>query len=132
MQRFRRFCRQLAGPMALVVALTSMPLGNLQARMVTTDEILAENYGAINGDHAGIAERERERLAAFVAREDVRSQLESFGVPPEEAAARIAALSNSEVIQVAGHIDEEPAGQGAVVLILVVVLLVVVFWQVMD
>lgn len=52
----------------------------------------------------------RVRLAAALARSDVVEILQSRGVDPEAAKARIATLSDSEAASLAQQIDEAPAG----------------------
>ncbi len=66
----------------------------------------------------------------FLAREDVRRQFEALGIDADEAAARAGSLSDAEVTQIAGQIDELPAGQnvagailGAALLIFLVLLI---------
>ena len=78
-----------------------------RAAIVTTDEVVA----------AQEADEERARVIAFMAREDVRRQLEAMGIDPQEAAQRTASLSDGEIQQIAGKLDELPAGQGVIVLI---------------
>ncbi|MDX1485528.1 MAG: PA2779 family protein [Alphaproteobacteria bacterium] len=89
----------------LIVAMTalSFPLAPVNAAMVGTDRVIEESQGVA-----------RDRVAAFLQREDVRSHLEMLGIAPKEAEARVAALSDEEIDRIAGHIDEMPAGQGAV------------------
>ena len=71
----------------------------------------------------------RSTVEAFMSREDVRSQFESLGVNPDEAAQRVAALSDAEVAKLADQIQSSPAGQGlgtivgAAVLIFIVLLI---------
>ena len=63
-------------------------------------------------------------------REDVQRQLVLQGINPEEAASRVASLSNGEIQQIAGRLDELPAGEGGVgavvgaILIIFLVLLI--------
>ena len=72
--------------------------------MVTTDQVIEQS--APSDDRALVRD--------FLMREDVRQQLTQLGVDPEEAARRIASLSDEEVPQIAGRLDELPAGEGAV------------------
>lgn len=104
MLRLQRIPRMLALAVALCVALTSLPLGSAQAAMIPTDQVIGEAAAA----------EDRARVAAFLEREDVRAQLAGLGVDPEEAKARVAALSDEEIEEIAGHLDELPAGQSAV------------------
>lgn len=65
----------------------------------------------------------RDRLQDAVSREDVLERLQAYGVSPEAAAERVAALTEQEAQQLAAHFEDAPAG-GDVVLLLVIVILV--------
>jgi hypothetical protein len=52
----------------------------------------------------------RARVGSFLERADVRAALENRGVSAEEAKARVAALSDSEVESLDQRIDSLPAG----------------------
>ncbi len=52
----------------------------------------------------------RERLLATLERDDVMSQLEDYGIPLEEARARVESLTDDEILQIAGDLDALPAG----------------------
>lgn len=67
---------------------------------------------------------ERERVRAFLAREDVRAKLVSLGISPDEARARADALSDREVKQLVAQLDKLPAGQQVVGVIIGAILLV--------
>ena len=72
----------------------------------------------------------RARIKAMLAREDVRSQLASLGVHPEEAGARVDSLSDREIAQLHSRLEELPAGQsfvGAVLGVAAVTLVVLLF-----
>lgn len=64
--------------------------------------------------HAGIvgteAAGDRERIAAVLDREEVRTRLAAYGVDPAEAKARVAALSDEEATRLAAEMDALPAG----------------------
>lgn len=51
-----------------------------------------------------------ERIDAALAREDVRRQLETLGVDPAEATARVDALTDQELQTLADRLDTLPAG----------------------
>src|SRR5437868_3870925 len=85
---FRRLIASL-----LIVCLTG--LGQLaQAAPISTDAALA----------AGANPAERERVLRFLDRADVQQQLQMRGVSAADAKARVAALSNAELTQLAGQI----------------------------
>ena len=110
--------RQLRRGVALVVAVAmlvvSMPLPKAQAALVSTEQLLAAGDGAA----------ERARVLAFLERADVREQIVALGVDPNEAAARVQALSDAQVREIAGQLDQLPAGQSAVGIIVGAILLV--------
>ena len=102
---------------ALIVSMLGMGLPlSAQAGMVPTPAVAAEPA--------------KERIISLIERSDVRAQLQSFGVNPADAKARVAALSDAEAAQLAARLDSLPAGAdgggsiiGALVLIFLVLLL---------
>ncbi|HZE62116.1 MAG TPA: PA2779 family protein [Burkholderiales bacterium] len=103
--------------MGLIVSMVGMGLPlSAQAGMVPTPTVAAEPA--------------KERIMGLLERSDVRAQLQSFGVNPADAKARVAALSDDEAAQLAARFDSLPAGGdggasiiGAAVLIFLVLLL---------
>lgn len=88
----------------LSISVTAVPVGPAYAALVPTDRLIAAHE----------LSAERERVVSFLAREDVQNELSKYGVERDEAAARVAALSDQEINKIATHIDELPAGQSAV------------------
>ena len=80
------------------------PIGTARAALITTGQAI----------EATAAQGDRDRVRAFLARDDVRTQMVALGVDPVEAVDRVAALSDAEVRQIAGHLDRLPAGQSAI------------------
>jgi len=108
--RFARFtCRVLAA--SLIV----LPW-QAQAGLIGTDQ-------ALNAAQQRAAQA---RVAAFVERDEVAARLQQFGISPQAAKERVAALSDAEVASLAGRIDALPAG-GNLLVIIVVVWLAVYF-----
>ena len=58
----------------------------------------------------GAQASDRERVAAVLARDEVRAQLVSRGVDAAQVEARLAALTDAETAQLAQDIDALPAG----------------------
>ena len=75
---------------------------------------------------------ERERVTAFVGREDVRAQLEARGVSPADVQARVAALSDAEVSGLAARIDELPAGGASILGVALIVFLVLLLTDILG
>ena len=68
----------------------------------------------------------RARLAAALQRDDVVAALQARGVSPEQARARVTALSDAEAAQLAQQIDAVPAGGdvlGTIVFVFVLLLI---------
>ena len=107
---YRRLSKPIALALAAALFVTSLPIGAARAALVTTDQLVEQRTAA----------SDRERLAAILLRDDVRQQMEALGVDRNEAMARLASLSDEEVQQIAGRIDELPAGQNLLVGLLIV------------
>ena len=122
MKRFNLLARTMVRLMAAVMVLVSMPIGYAQAGMVTTDQVL---------DAAAVAQT-REKVVEFLAREDVRQQMEMLGVDPDDASARAASMTDAEVMQIAGQLDQLPAGQDALGAILGAALVIFLILLVTD
>lgn len=96
MNSFKRFMSAL-----LVVAITmaGLPM-NAHAALVSTDEVVTAEAAAVS----------REKVNAFLAREDVRKALMAEGVAQDAVQARVQAMTDAEVAQLAGQVDRAPAG----------------------
>jgi hypothetical protein len=114
--------RIVATAMAVMMAMTSMPIGVANAEMVTTDKVI-EQYNSTE---------DRTRVMDFMLREDVQQQMTVLGVDPEEAARRVASLSDEEIQQIAGRLDEMPAGEGSVGIIVGAAVLIFIILLVTD
>ena len=103
---FARFvCRILIASMFL------LPFQS-QAGMIGTDQATA-----------------RSTIANLIDRDDVAAQLQLFGISPQAARERVAALTDAEVADLAGRIEAQPAG-GFQSLLLVIVCLALLWYLV--
>jgi hypothetical protein len=102
--------------MLALAVLVAIPYQAALAALVDTEAAV----DAASGNSA------RARLNAYLARGDVQAALRAQGIDPAEAEARVAGLTDAEINQIAGRLDELPAGGvlGFIILVLVVVLLV--------
>jgi hypothetical protein len=104
----------------LIVCMGAFPFGSY-AGMVGTNEVVA----------AVQAQGARDKLSGFVGRSDVSNQLQSLGISPTAAQARVSAMTDTEVASVVGQIDRLPAGGDsgwAIVAVLLIVGLVWYYW----
>ena len=114
--RLRIFKKSLAIAMATVMFMNIIPIGLAQAKMVTTDQVLSQSSSA----------DDRAQVLNFLMREDVQQHMTRLGVDPEEAKNRVASLSDEEVQQIAGRLDELPAGEGLGVVVAAILLIFLV------
>jgi hypothetical protein len=87
-----RLCKRLLSSL-LIVCLASLGLP-VHAGMLPTDA----------------ANPERARVLTVLERSDVQAQLQANGVNPADVKARVTAMTDDEVAQLAGQIDSLPAG----------------------
>lgn len=122
MRSIRRYTRTTGIIMAVMMLLISTPYQSALAALINTETILAENQ----------SQEARDYLKQLMAREDVRSALIAQGIDPLEAEARIASLSDSEIIELSDQIENLPAGGdaiGLVIAVLVIIILVLVIMK---
>jgi hypothetical protein len=100
---------------ALIVSTTLLALPRVaQAGIVPTEASLsAQSF-------------QRDRVNTFLARSDVRKALQEQGVDGDAALQRVAAMSDSEVAQLASHIDQTPAGGDVLSLLFTVFIVLLV------
>ena len=83
----------------LIACMIVLPF-QAQAGLIGTDRALSVEQ----------ANDARATVAGYLGRAEVAQQLQAFGLSPQEAHARVAALSDREVAALAGRIDSLPAG----------------------
>jgi hypothetical protein len=118
-----RKCTSIFSPVLIAILLyTTIPISPVVASIVSTDQLL----------DAQAAADSRGKVSSFLAREDVRRHMESMGVDPSQVDNRLAALSDSEVRYLAGQIDQMPAGQGVVGILLTVAIVLFIVLIITD
>ena len=93
-------------------------------------------YAGIVGTQVAIEHQQvaldRAQLLAMLDRSDLRDELVAYGVDPNEARERIAALSDTEVQSLAGKVGELPNGGDTLVGAVVLIFLVLLFTDLMG
>ena len=120
MKIFRSYARPIAMVVIVMMTAVSVPVGPAYAVLVGTDTVISDSGAAM------------ERISAFLERADVVAELEALGVSPDEARARIAALSDAELNRIAGKIDSLPAGEGILGAVLGAALIVFIVLLITD
>lgn len=98
-----------------VFMITSAVVPAAQAKMIDTSVFLDAQQSSARSD-----------MQALLARDDVREQMTALGVDPEDAAERLASLTDREVSQLQNRIDDLPAGSGVLAVLGVVLVVLIV------
>ena len=114
------FKRLVASLVIASPALMGLPM-TAQAAIVSTDEAMSTPVAAAN----------RDRVNTFLTRADVRKALQEQGVNGDAAVERVKAMSDTEVAQLAGRIDQAPAG-GDILGILFTIFIVLLVTDIMG
>lgn len=115
-----RFRRVIATSLVVSMAGLGLPLP-AQAAMVSTDQ--------------AVASAARARIDGLLTREDLQAKLAAHGVKVADVKARVAALSDEEVSQLASQIDNAPAGgdaAGALISAALIVFLVLLLTDILG
>lgn len=116
MDKLRRLSKPIAHLVAFGVLALSIHLPAAHAAIVGTEAIVSAQQ----------ATQDRTRVQDALNREDVKQQLLRAGVNPSDVAARVDALSDSEVHQLAAKMDQMPAGGDALGVALFVFVLLLI------
>lgn len=98
-----------------VVLITGTMVPAIDAKMIETSVYMNQQTAS-----------ERNDLQSFLAREDVRAKLMELGVNPDDAANRIASLTDQEVQAIQKHINDLPAGSSVLAVLGVVLVVLIV------
>lgn len=101
----------------------------MTVNLVTLGFVQSANAGVI-GTEAAMLSQERaeriERIHSVLSRDSVQEQLERLGVDPDAAKARVASLSDAELVALDERMHELPAGAGALEVLGIVLLVLLV------
>ena len=91
-------------------------ISSVQASMVSTQDLVT----------ASTTEQSRENIRIALQRLEVQEQLTQFGVTPDLVLSRVDSMTDSEIQELSGLIDQKPAGSGVIGLLgfVLVVLLI--------
>ena len=111
----KTFKNLISSCLIVCVTVAGFPL-TAQASIIATDEVAS----------MGAAASTRDAVSSFLARDDVRQAIMAQGVSPQAAQERVKAMSDAEVAQLAGRIDQAPAGAGVIGVIFTVFVVLLV------
>lgn len=125
MKIIRKKASLICVSMSILMLLISTPYQSALAAMIGTETVLEMSKGQLARDY----------LQQNFTREDVRSALIKQGIDPIEAKKRVESLTDFEVIQLANHIEQLPAGGNGVAIVfglLLFILLIVLINNYQD
>ena len=103
MQKIFRYRKFIGLTVSMTIFLLIFPVSPGRAVMITTEYVIHQDSEQLS---------DRTRVRAFLARADVRAQMQAYGISHEEALSRVDSLTDSEIASIAGKMDQIPAGAG--------------------
>ena len=100
----------------LFAAALALPTQSALADLVSTDQLVSD----------ATIQVDRDKIRAFMSRADAERSLKALGVDPESAKQRVDALTDAEVVSLAGKIDTLPAGGNLSTNDIIIILLVAI------
>lgn len=122
MHPFRRSAKFLSILLIVFLSLIYMPVQSVFAAMIGTKAVLVDEE----------MQYAREKVRAFLNREDVRTALTAQGIDALEAKARVDCLSDAEIQQISDRIDQLPAGGGALEAIAIIAVVLFLVLLILD
>lgn len=102
----------------LIVCTIGLGMPPAWAGMITTEQIYSS--------------AERDRVKNFLDRADVRAQMQALGVDAAAARERVDALTDREIDELAGRIDQLPAGGSDVLGVLLAVFIILLITDILG
>jgi|SRR3990172_4643035 len=116
MNKLRRLARPISYIVTVGVLALSVHLPAAHAAVIGTEAVVSAQQ----------AEFDRTRVQSLLGRAEIKQQLLAAGVDPSQVSARVDALNDNEVHQLAAKIDQLPAGGDALgVLVFVFIVLLI-------
>lgn len=98
----------------------------LCALALSLSGVMPASAGMIGSAELLAGEGHRQTVESFLSRQDVQRELVALGVNPADAQARVAAMSEAELAELAGRIESAPAGAGVVEIVGVVFIVLII------
>ncbi len=114
--------RSIASVVATALVGVSMPMSSAHAGTIDTETVVTEEAVRID----------RDALRGMLDRDDVRAQLQSLGVDPAAARARVDTMTDDEIAQVRGQMQQLPAGGSDVLGTLFVVFIILLVTDILG
>ena len=122
MEIIRSKARFVSILMASLMFLIAVPYQSIFAAIIATDVTIDSNR----------AQKSRDDIKNFIARENVKNHLIAQGLDPAEVKSRIDSLTDSEAIALADKIEQLPSGGSAIGVIVGAALIVFLVLLITD
>ena len=113
---FRKF---VIVPLLSIALVGTSFSGTAAAAVISTQDALA----------AEVRDAKETQVRAALARDDVRQAMQQLGVNPADADARVASLSDAELVELQGQLDRLPAGGDSALVVIGVVFVVLLILE---
>jgi hypothetical protein len=100
----------------------SLPMQTARADMVGTDVVLAQQESALL----------RLKVHSFFSRDEVAAEMQKLGVDADSAKLRVDAMTDSELQQVAGKLDQMPAGGESIIAVVFTVFIILLITDILG
>lgn len=117
-----RLLQRTSWSLIFTLLMSWLPIGQVHAALVTTDSVLSSAQAGHN----------RDRVRDFLQRDEVRKLLQERGLDAKAALARVDAMTDAEVRDVADQIDHMPAGGSDVLGVLFTVFVILLVTDILG
>lgn len=117
-----RFLRRTCWALIFSLFTPWLPVGQVHAALVGTDTLMSAAQSGQN----------RDRVRSFLQRDDVQALLQTRGLDAGAAIARVDAMTDAEVQNVADQIDQLPAGGSDVLGVLFTVFVILLITDILG
>ncbi|MGB8338247.1 MAG: PA2779 family protein [Burkholderiales bacterium] len=100
----------------------SLPVHQTQAAMIGTETVLSQQESPAL----------RNRVNEFFNRSEVANELQKLGVDPPSAKLRVDAMTDNELQQIAGKIDQMPAGGDSILGVVFAVFIILLITDILG
>lgn len=122
MEKLRRIARPISHFVILAFLWLGVQLPAAHAGIVGTETLVSSEQ----------AQQDRAHILKLLERKDVQEQLVAYGVDAEQAKARVNSLTDAEMRNLAGQMDQLPAGGDSIVGVLFAIFIILLITDILG
>jgi uncharacterized protein YjbJ (UPF0337 family) len=100
----------------------SLTMQSAHAGMIGTDVVLARQESTVL----------RQKISSFLDRDEVAAEMQKLGVDTTSAKLRVGAMTDNELQQIAGKLDQMPAGGESILGVLFTVFIILLITDILG